>query len=73
VGNITALTILAAIGDISRFPSSKQLVGYAGLGSRVHDSGMTRTTGRITKTGRLMHAAWQLPCSSMPTGSRSRT
>ena len=47
-----ALTILAAIGHIERFPTAKKLVGYAGLGSRVHDSGQTRSTGKITKTGR---------------------
>ncbi|MBU0495551.1 MAG: IS110 family transposase [Chloroflexi bacterium] len=52
VGLITALTLLAAIGDISRFPAAKHLVGYAGLGARVHDSGQTRRTGRITKAGR---------------------
>jgi transposase len=52
IGMITALTLLAAIGDISRFPTAKHLVGYAGLGVRVHDSGMTRRTGRITKAGR---------------------
>jgi transposase len=52
VGLITAITILAAIGDIRRFPTAKQLVGYAGLGTRVHDSGMTHATGRITKAGR---------------------
>jgi hypothetical protein len=49
---LTAITILAAIGDISRFENAKKLVGYAGLGSRVHDSGNTHTTGRITKAGR---------------------
>jgi hypothetical protein len=47
-----ALTILAAIGHIERFPTAKKLVGYAGLGARVHDSGQTRSTGKITKTGR---------------------
>ncbi len=52
VGLITALTLLAAIGDIARFPAAKHLVGYAGLGSRVHDSGLTRRTGGLTKTGR---------------------
>jgi transposase len=52
IGLITALTLLSAIGDISRFPSAKHLVGYAGLGTRVHDSGLTRRTGRITKAGR---------------------
>ena len=32
IGLIGAVTILAAIGDIARFPSARQLVGYAGLG-----------------------------------------
>jgi transposase len=51
-GVVTALTVLAAIGDIARFEDAKQLVGYAGLGARVHDSGLTTRTGRITKAGR---------------------
>ena len=49
---LTALTLLAAIGDITRFPTAKHLVGYAGMGVRVHDSGQTRRSGRITKAGR---------------------
>jgi hypothetical protein len=58
------MTILAAIGDISRFPTAKKLVGYAGLGARVHASGQTQHTGPITKQGRkelrtvLIEAAW---------------
>ena len=52
VAMLTAITILAAIGDITRFPTAKKLVGYAGLGTRVHDSGMTHSSGRITKAGR---------------------
>ena len=51
-GVITALTVYAAIGDISRFVEPKKLVGYAGLGARVHDSGLTTRTGKITKAGR---------------------
>ncbi len=52
IGQLLAVTILAAIGDIARFHSAKQLVGYAGLGAKVHDSGQSRWTGRITKSGR---------------------
>lgn len=52
VGTLVAMTLLAAIGDISRFPSDKKLVGYAGLGARVHDSGETHRSGRLTKRGR---------------------
>lgn len=49
---INALTILSAIGTIDRFPSAKKLVGYSGLGGRVHESGMTSRKGSITKAGR---------------------
>jgi hypothetical protein len=52
IGLLHAITLLAAIGDITRFPSVKPLVGYAGLGARVHDSGKLHQTGRITKAGR---------------------
>lgn len=51
-GIIVAMTVLAAIGDVMRFPSAKKLVGYAGLGASVHDSGETHRTGGITKSGR---------------------
>jgi len=51
-GVITAITVYAAIGDIHRFEDAKHLVGYAGMGTRVHDSGMTTRTGKITKAGR---------------------
>ena len=51
-GVITAVTVSAAIGDIARFIEPKKVVGYAGLGARVHDSGMTTRTGKITKAGR---------------------
>lgn len=52
VGMLTAVTLLAAIGDIDRFASAKKLVGYAGLGARVYESGQIKRSGRITKTGR---------------------
>jgi len=51
-GVVTAVTVWAAIGDIRRFAEPRYLVGYAGLGARVHDSGMTMRTGKITKAGR---------------------
>ena len=51
-GVITAVTVWAAIGDIRRFADAKKLVGYAGLGARIHDSGMSSRSGRITKAGR---------------------
>jgi transposase len=51
-GLLTAVTILAAVGEIGRFEKPKQLAGYACFGTRVHDSGMTHRSGRITKAGR---------------------
>lgn len=33
MGFVVAMTVLAAIGDISRFENAKQLVGYAGIGA----------------------------------------
>ena len=64
IGLYTVMTILAAIGTISRFPSPKQLVGYAGLGARVRASGDRYQTGKISKHGRrelrtaLIASAW---------------
>lgn len=63
-GMLTAMTVLAAIGEITRFPTAKQLVGYAGLGAGVHDSGQIHRDKGITKQGRrelrkvLVEAAW---------------
>jgi len=64
IGLISAMTILSAIGDIRRFPTSKHLVGYAGLGAGMRSSGQTTRAGPITKSGRselrttLIQVAW---------------
>ena len=64
IGVLTAMILLAAIGDITRFPRAPHLVGYAGLGARVHDSADTHHGGGITKQGRrdlraaMVEAAW---------------
>ena len=64
VGIVTAMTVLSAIGDIKRFASAGRLVGYAGLGTYVHDSGKTHHQGPIGKQGRaelrhvMVEAAW---------------
>ena len=63
-GVLTSLILLAAVGDISRFSHPKKLVGYAGLGAGVHDSGQKHRDKSITKEGRrelrwaLGQAAW---------------
>lgn len=64
-GVVISMTVLSAIGDISRFESPKKLVGYSGLGAGVHDSGKEHIEKRITKSGRkelrwaLVEAAWR--------------
>jgi len=64
ISTLSALTILAAIGEIERFETPKKLVGYAGLGAGVHASGQTHRGGHITKQGRkdlrwvMVQAAW---------------
>ncbi len=64
VGMLSAMPVLAAIGDSTRFPSAKKLVGYAGLGASVHDLGQTHRSGRLTKQGRsevrgvMVETAW---------------
>ena len=49
---MTATTILAEIGDIERFPGSKQLVAFAGLDPSVFQSGNFKASkNRISKRG----------------------
>ena len=58
------MTVLWAVGNITRFPTSKKLVVYPSLGGGIHESGQTHISGSITKQGRkemrwaLVEAAW---------------
>jgi len=52
IGLLTAMCLLAAIGDIRRFATAKQLVGYAGLYPRFHQSGQSYTSGKLVNMGR---------------------
>ena len=51
VGYYTALTVVAFIGDVCRFPDSSALVSYAGLAPSVHQSATVTRLGPITKAG----------------------
>jgi transposase len=70
MGVVLSMTVLSAIGDISRFEHPKNLVGYAGLGAGVHDSGQKHQGLGITKAGRkelrwaMVEAAWSAVGSS---------
>jgi hypothetical protein len=60
VNVICAATFLAAIGDIRRFKTSRQLVAYLGLDPRVRQSGSgPAKTGGISKQG-SPQARWAL-------------
>jgi len=51
IGYYSAMTIIAEIGDITRFPNPKKLVSYAGLTPRLKESGNLSLKGRISKQG----------------------
>jgi transposase len=51
IGWVLAFTIAAEIGDITRFPSAKKLVGYTGLCPRVRQSGDSDRRGPLSKQG----------------------
>jgi transposase len=48
---ITAMTVMAELGDITRFDSPRQLMSFLGLVPSEASSGQTRRQGGITKTG----------------------
>jgi transposase len=51
VGVVTAITLVAELGDLSRFPTARALMGYVGLGPREHSSGGRVRRGGISKRG----------------------
>lgn len=61
---ITACTLVAELGDISRFSSPRQLMAYAGLVPSQHSSGGRERRGPVTKAGNthvrrvIVEAAW---------------
>jgi transposase len=64
VDTLTAVGLIAEIGDISAFKHPKQLASYLGLVPSEHSSGTKRRQGAITKAGSsharrlLIEAAW---------------
>ena len=51
VGPLTAVTILAELGDPNRFSSSREAVRYAGLDITVHQSDQRRAPGHLSRQG----------------------
>ena len=48
---IVAVTIVAELGDLTRFENPKQLMSYLGLTPSEYSSGERQRRGAITKTG----------------------
>jgi transposase len=65
---VTAVTLVAEIGDFRRFASASELMSFVGLVPSEHSSGGSRRQGRITRTGNthvrriLVEAAWHYRC-----------
>ena len=61
---LTATTLVAELGDVTRFDSPRQLMAFVGLVPGEHSSGGSRRPGAITRTGNaharrvLVEAAW---------------
>ena len=64
IAHISAVTIAAELGNISRFQGARQLMGYSGAVPSENSSGERTRRGRITKTGNAhlrriaVEAAW---------------
>jgi transposase len=65
VSTLTAMTIIAEVGDLRRFGKAGQFMAWTGLIPSESSSGKRRRQGSITKTGNahlrrvLVEAAWQ--------------
>lgn len=64
IARVSAVTIVAEVGALSRFARAPQLMGYSGMGAREDSSGRRTQRGGITKTGNahlrriVVEAAW---------------
>jgi transposase len=64
IAQISAVTIVAELGEVSRFTRARQLMGYGGIVASEHSSGERTRRGGITKTGNahlrrvVVEAAW---------------
>jgi len=68
IAKVSAVTIVAEVGQLSRFESARQLMGYSGTVSSEYSSGKKTLRGGITKTGNahlrriVVEAAWSQRC-----------
>jgi transposase len=74
IGELTAVTILAELGDCRRFSSSRQAVRYSGLDITVHQSDQRRAPGHLSRQGppALRWALFEAAQTARRTGSPDR-
>jgi transposase len=74
IGALTAVTILAELGDCRRFSSSRHAVRYAGLDITVHQSDQRRAPGHLSRQGppALRWALFEAAQVARRTGSPDR-
>ena len=64
IAKVSAVTLVAELGQLSRFSHPRELMGYTGIVSREHSSGERIRRGAISKTGNahvrriVVEAAW---------------
>jgi transposase len=51
IGLLTATALVAAVGDVQRFPSARHFASYLGLTPREDSTGLRRRLGAISKRG----------------------
>jgi transposase len=77
VGLVIAATLVAEIGDLSRFESPKQLMSWLGLVPSERSSSTRRRQGGITKSGNghartmLIEAGWSCHAKQVGSGAHS--
>jgi transposase len=75
IGEVSAMMLLAEIGDLARFPSKEALCSYAGLVPRVRESAGKAVHGGITRQGSstlrwILVEAAQVATRSSPAAQR---
>lgn len=78
VGPLTALAFVAALDDVTRFPTAREVAAYLGLVPQERSSGEQVRRGGISKAGNvevrwlLVEAAWRVLRSAAPSHAALR-
>ena len=78
VALVTAVSLVAELGDVRRFVTPRQVMGYSGLGPSESSSGGRQRRGHITRTGNthlrhfLVEGAWHYRHPARPSKTLAR-